>query len=279
MPLTLRNVFLVISLNLLGCNALQSAEPLRLLTEYNPPAEIIDEQGNVNGVTVKLIRILQQRLNQPASIELMPWSRALNIAKEAKNVGLFETVYTEKRAALFKWVGPLRINSISLYGVETRLGNDVTQLVFPGKLIACSYRDSATSEEIMQLGFVEGKNLVLTTRSGDCLEMLVLGRVDLIAITEGSVSKFLPRLASTSENLIKVHTLSERRRYLAFSKDIPDETVALWQAALEQSYLDGTMRKLYQPVYGEDIIHRLEQFAEQKHRIERTATPSINWHY
>lgn len=270
----LRNLLIATSISLsFGCFS-QATEPLRLLTEYNPPAEFIDTNGAVAGATVELIRILQQRLNESVTVELMPWSRALTIAKESSNTGLFETVYTEQRADLFKWVGPLKINTISLYGVKTRLYNKINAIELPGKLIACSYRDSATAEEIIKLGFIEGKNLVLTTRSGDCLEMLVLGRVDLIAITEGSVSKFLPRLEPTTQDLIKVYTLSERRRYLAFSKDVPDERIARWQTALEQSYLDGTMRELYQNVFADEFIRRLEDFAEKKQQVYQASAPS-----
>ncbi|HEX5791809.1 MAG TPA: hypothetical protein VFY01_00945, partial [Rheinheimera sp.] len=161
----------------------------------------------------------------------------------------------------FKWVGPLKHYTISLYGLKHRVGDDSAQRVLPGKFIACNYRNSATAADIMQLGFAEGRNLVLTSRSGDCLDMLLMQRVDLIAVTEYALQDFVRQTQLAGYQLTKVQQLTERKRYLAFSADVSDARVHRWQQALEQSYRDGTMRQLYQSVYTETQIQRLEQFA------------------
>jgi polar amino acid transport system substrate-binding protein len=266
MKLLFRNLFWLFSM---GCSVVSQGwanEPLRLLTEHNPPGGYRDDSGEVTGPTVELIRILQQRINEPGQIELMPWSRALSVARESHNTALFETVYTDERAPWFKWVGPLKIYTISLYGLKHRLGSDPAKIAFPGKLIACNYRNSATAEDIIKLGFVEGRNLVLTGRAGDCLNMLLFQRVDLIAVTEHAFDEFDQQIQAAGSELIKVRQLSERRRYLAFSPDVSDERIQHWQQALEQSYRDGTMRKLYQPVFSEPMIQRLERFAAKPKR-------------
>ena len=112
-----------------------AATPFRILTEHNPPAEYLDDNGQVAGVTVELVRQLQQQLNEPADIELMPWGRALNIARTEDNVMLFETVRTPEREHWFKWVGPILTYRLALYGLKHRLALvDTEQL--PGKLTA-----------------------------------------------------------------------------------------------------------------------------------------------
>ncbi|HEY0923586.1 ABC transporter substrate-binding protein [Rheinheimera pacifica] len=239
------------------------AQPLRFLTEHNPPGEYLDEQGEVSGVTASLVRVLQQRLEEPGSIELMPWGRALSIAKAEPDIVLFETVRTAEREPWFKWVGPLKHYQMALYGLKRRLGEASSLTELPGNYTACNYRNSATIDEIKALGFTEGKNLILTSKSGDCLEMLLLGRADLMAVSELSALKFSANAAAAGNQLVMLKYFSERKRYLAFSRNVSDERIARWQAALEQSYRDGTMRKLYQPVYSEQIIRRLEDFAAQ----------------
>lgn len=47
--------------------------PLRFLTEHSPPGEYINEEGVVTGVTVELIRILQQRELQSEKVGLNGW--------------------------------------------------------------------------------------------------------------------------------------------------------------------------------------------------------------
>ena len=241
--------------------AVKAAEPLRILTEHNPPAEYVDDTGRVTGVTVELVRLLQKRLNEPADIELMPWGRALNIARSSNNIMLFETVRTPERDPWFKWVGPIMLYNISLYGLKHRVGDDPADWVLPGKYIACNYVNSITAQNLAELGFKDGKNLLLTSKSGDCLDMLLFERIDLIAVTEYALPEFRQRVAAAGYELVELKVLTKRKRYLAFSTDVEDERIASWQQALEQSYLDGTMRSLYQPVYSDALISRLEQFA------------------
>lgn len=240
-----------------------TAQPLRFLTEHNPPGEYLNELGEVSGVTASLVRKLQQQLNEPGDMELMPWGRALSIARAEDNIVLFETVRTAEREPWFKWVGPLKHYQIALYGLKHRVGDAPTLAALPRNYTACNYRNSATVSEIKALGFTEGRNLILTSKSGDCLDMLLLGRADLMAVGELAVPEYSANAVKAGSELVMVKYLSERKRYLAFSRNVSDERIARWQAALEQSYLDGTMRKLYQPVYSEQIIRRLEDFAAQ----------------
>lgn len=241
-------------------------EPLRILTEHNPPAEYVDDSGTVTGVTVELIKLLQQRLNEPADIELMPWGRALSIARSSTNTMLFETVRTPEREDWFKWVGPVMLYNISLYGLKHRIGDGPEDRVLPGKYVACNYVNSITAQNLAGLGFKDGKNLLLTSKSGDCLDMLLFERIDLIAVTEYALPEFSQRVAEAGHELVELMVLTDRKRYLAFSKDVPDTRIAKWQKALEQTYLDGTMRRFYQPVYSEALISRLEQFAKASAR-------------
>ena len=139
-------------------------EPFRILTEHNPPAEYVDDSGRVTGVTVELVRLLQQRLKEPADIELMPWGRALNIARSSNNTMLFETVRTPEREPWFNWVGPIMLYNISLYGLKHRIGDDPEDRVLPGKFVACNYVNSITAQNLAELGFKDGKNLLLTSK-------------------------------------------------------------------------------------------------------------------
>lgn len=267
------NKWLGFSLVLLSLQATaRSADSLRILTEHNPPAEYVDDTGRVTGVTVELVRLLQQQVNEPADIELMPWGRALSIARNSANTMLFETVRTPEREDWFKWVGPIMLYNISLYGLKHKIGDEAQDLVLPGKFVACNYVNSITAQNLIELGFKDGKNLLLTSKSGDCLDMLLFERIDLIAVTEYALPEFRQKVAEAGRELLELKVLTKRQRYLAFSKDVSDTRIAKWQQALEQSYLDGTMRKLYQPVYTEALISRLEQFASAsilRHPVKR----------
>ena len=231
------------------------AQSLKFFTEHSPPGEYLDQDGQVKGATVELIRILQQRLQDEGPIEIYPWARAMQLASQEPYSVLFETVRNELREDKFQWVGPLKIHQITLYSRSSARNNaDKRQ-------IACDYRDSAVLNQIRQLGYAEHRNLIVTTRAGECDELLLKGRVDLIALNPLVVQSLNQQLAVQQDSLKAVQQLSFSRLYLAFSPKIAPERVARWQQALMQSYRDGTMRRLYHNIYSEAMIQQLEQLA------------------
>ena len=51
--------------------------------------------------------------------------------------------------------------------------------------------------------------------------------------------------------------LKKEYLYLAFSKDIGDERIARWRAALEEVKCDGTLGKIYHDVYSHETIKEI----------------------
>lgn len=235
---------------------------LRLLTEHSPPGMYLDQDGKAAGVTVQLIRILQQRLNEFGEIELLPWARAYEIARNQTNIALFETARSNERENLFKWVGPLKLVQTSLYGHSSRFAPNNTAITSNAKLIACDYVNSQNISFLQNIGFDEKRNLILTSKHGECFDLFAAGKVDLIILNDAAATKVEAALQATgSDSLFRVNTLRETELYLAFSRDVSDDRIDAWQNALEQIYRDGTMRQLYQSVYTEAAIKRLEATA------------------
>lgn len=244
-----------LALSLFCLTATLSAEPLHFYTEHNPPTGYLDPSGKLTGATVELIRILQQRLNDHGQIEIYPWARAIQLASQDPNAVLFDTVRNDVREDKFQWVGPVKIHQNNLYSRTSKAKQ-------AGKRqIACAYRDSAVLTQIRQLGYEENRNLIITTQAGECGELLLKDRVDLIPLNQVTYNTVTQQLAKQQDSLTLVRPLSASRKYLAFSKQIAPERVARWQQALMQSYRDGTMRRLYQHDYSEAMIRELEQFA------------------
>ncbi|MBU1308948.1 MAG: transporter substrate-binding domain-containing protein [Gammaproteobacteria bacterium] len=263
----IRTLLLIMAASILpATTAAQSRQeqfpPLRLLTEHSPPGMYLDEQGKVAGVTVDLIRILQRRLNEVGEIELLPWARAFELARSQANIALFETARSKDRENLFKWVGPLKLIQTALYGHSSRFAPDVKSAKLNPRLIACDYVNSQNISFLKSTGFDDTRNLILTSKHGECFNLFTAGKVDLIILNDAAAAKVEANLlAAGNSGLFRVNTLQETELYLAFSRDVSDDRIAAWQQALEQSYRDGTMRQLYQSVYSEAAITRLEAMA------------------
>lgn len=233
---------------------------LTLLTEHSPPGEYLDENGHVAGKTVELLHILSQRLGEKVNIELLPWARALELAKNGSNMALFETIQSDERKNWFHWVGPLKIYDISLYARADKISGALEPSAISPKLIACATRGSSYVEMLENLGFQTGINLVQTITDDNCARLMIQGKVDVAPCNERSLEE-LARAIAPDTQLIPVMPLKQMTLYLAFSHDVDRQRVALWQQALETSYRDGTMRELYSGTYNEKLIQRLEAFA------------------
>lgn len=237
------------------------APALQFLTEHSPPGEYLDENGELAGVTYELLRSISEQLNENVHFELMPWARAFAIATTELNTALFETTRTPSREPLFQWVGPLKIHRIALYARKDRFNVAVPPAYWPQHYIACEYIQSVYLDKLNELGFNEAHNLFQTVQHGDCFNLLLRGRVDIILLSETSAALRAQEVAELGIELVQLNGFIETRQYLAFSRDVPVERVARWQQALLQSYRDGRMRALYHSVYPEEMITALEQVA------------------
>lgn len=238
------------------CFAEPCNEPIVFLTEHSLPGTFLDKAGQPAGPTVELIQELTNRMQQQGVYYLLPWARAMQRAQKTPRSVLFETVRTPEREELFHWVGPVKYYNMQLYGPERLSGLTVAEL--SKSATACGYRGASYLPALQAMGFTEGINLVLVTRSGDCLTMLQLGRADVTPLNEyrhGSIFHGAKLL------LQPLYPISEVALYLAFSLDFSAAEIALWQQTLEQIYRDGTLRERYQSVFPEIMISKLEQLA------------------
>lgn len=79
---------------------------IKLFTEDSPPGNYLRD-GRPTGFAVDIVRSILQRLKQPDTITVVPWSRGYTLAQNSANVGLFSTTRLEQREKMFHWVGPL----------------------------------------------------------------------------------------------------------------------------------------------------------------------------
>lgn len=241
-------------------NGLTSAdawgEPITVVTEHSPPGEYLDEHGRVTGATAELVRELMRRAGEPGDLTLLPWARGYMMARKGPNVALFETTRTEIREHQFRWVGPIkRITG----GFFVRRQDDISiETLDDARDLdgICVYRGSSGGQSLKALRF---KNLEQPTRSAQCLDMLMHGRVD--AWMTSDIAR-LPIFAETpySGNEVRLaYATSTKYLYIAMSLDTPDATVELWQETLDQMKLDGTLAQYYRGIYPDEMIKALSQ--------------------
>ncbi len=233
---------------------------LHFLTEHSPPGQFLTPDGDVAGATVDLLKVIAANLQQDVQFSLLSWARAYEIALQEENTVLFETARIPQREERFKWVGPVKLFDMRLYGSGKLAGfsGDVNQLHL--RHSACGYRGATHVSYLKALGFEEGKNLTLTSRAGDCLQMMQRGRTDIVAL---NYYRYGDQATEQGVAFYAIAPLYFSELFLAFSPFISDSVVASWQQALFNSYRDGVMRNIYSPHYPMAMIDRLEGYAAQ----------------
>lgn len=250
-----KKIICIIWIILCGLVFTCNAEEIRVITEEVFPAQYLDkETGRVTGVTAEMVRTLLNRLHLRDNITIYPWARAYQMALKETNIAIFEMTRTQEREYLFKWVGPINRVDWGFYALrdaKIRI-DDLQQAKTIGGI--CAYRGDARGQHLINNGFT---NLVEVVEPIQCVKMLHSNRVSLWIASEMGLSTFLNKINMKRSDLRLVYPVDIKYLYIAFSKDVSDDIVKMWQEALDGMKKDGTFQAHYQGKYPEEVIKDL----------------------
>ncbi|MHC8302246.1 substrate-binding periplasmic protein [Pseudomonas sp. ZS1P83] len=245
----LRRLLLALaSASLLLVNGAHAAEnpdtDLVLLTENFPPYNMAKngknfaQDENINGIAVDIVREMFKRANITYSLTLrFPWERIYKIALEKPGYGVFVMARLPDRENLFKWVGPIGPDDwIMLAKADSKINLESLEQARQYKIGA--YKGDAIAETLAK----QGLNPIVVLRDQDNAKKLVNGQIDLWA-TGDPAGRYLARQDGVT-GLKTVLRFNSAELYLALNKDVPDETVAKLQAALDQLREDGVVDEI-----------------------------------
>lgn len=234
------SLFILAILTLLNTSQVFASERLYMYTENFPPYNMSSNgrafehsADKIDGICTERAKAVLDQSGYDYRIKLRNWNYGYNRALSKANHGIFCTTYTEERAPLFKWVGPLAQN---LWTIFAPPGSTFTMERLEdakGKTIG-GYRNDVRSEYLLKRGYK------MSVIDSDDLnpKRLALGQIDLwIAERLGG-----PYLASQQdiEGLVPVYSFNDVDLYLAMSPDTPDEVIEDLNKALEATRKNGT---------------------------------------
>jgi polar amino acid transport system substrate-binding protein len=242
----LKRLLLVLaSASLLFINGARAEENpgtgLVLLTENFPPYNMAKNgknfaQGeNINGIAVDIVREMFKRADITYSLTLrFPWERIYKLALEKPGYGVFVMARLPDREKLFKWVGPIGPDDwIMLAKADSKITLESLEQARKYKIGA--YKGDAIAETLAK----QGLKPIVVLRDQDNAKKLVNGQIDLWA-TGDPAGRYLARQEGVN-GLKTVLRFNSAELYLALNKDVPDETVAKLQAALDQLRKEGVV--------------------------------------
>jgi polar amino acid transport system substrate-binding protein len=214
---------------------------LVLLTENFPPYNMAKngknfaQDENINGIAVDIVREMFKRADIPYSLTLrFPWERIYKLALEKPGYGVFVMARLPDRENLFKWVGPIGPDDwIMLAKADSKI--TLESLDEARQYTIGAYKGDAIAETLAK----QGLKPIVVLRDQDNAKKLANGQIDLWA-TGDPAGRYLARLDGVT-GLKTVLRFNSAELYLALNKDVPDETVAKLQAALDQLRKEGVV--------------------------------------
>jgi len=235
---------------------------LRIITEVYPPFNFVESNQNVTGQSTEIVRAIMQELDVQASIEVMPLANGLAVAQEGPDVAIFSLNRTPQREELFKWVGPIgsyeqafyakKGSTISLSSLE-----DAQKVEKIGV-----YKGDAGNQFLASHGFT---NLDESQNDLEALKKLMDNKVQLWLGNTKGLEITAKEAGINPDDLMALPTVViQAHLYMAFSKDVPDSTVAAWQSALDslkketdidgKTVYDKILAKYDDPAYLQSLL-------------------------
>lgn len=217
---------------------------LVLLTENFPPYNMAKngknfaQDENINGIATDIVREIFKRADITYSLTLrFPWERIYKLTLEKPGYGVFVMARLPDREKLFKWVGPIGPDDwIMLAKADSKITLETLNDARKYKIGA--YKGDAIAETLAK----QGLNPIVVLRDQDNAKKLVNGQIDLWA-TGDPAGRYLARQEGVN-GLKTVLRFNSAELYLALNKDVPDETVAKLQAALDQMRKEGRVDEI-----------------------------------
>lgn len=214
---------------------------LRVVTESWPPYTY-SENGEIKGVVTEIVEATLNRAGLDYSIELYPWARAYDIAKNNENVLIYSILKLPNREGLFKW--------IHLDGLRTAMC--LFRPCHRTDITACTLeearfyrigvtRETSTHHFLQAKGFVEGANLFPV----NCEEQNYLksspetNRIDFTTGDRLSLAHWLRDAGLPTDYWVAQVPLFQEDFYMAFGIRTPDGLVDRVRRALREMREEG----------------------------------------
>ncbi|WP_319470981.1 transporter substrate-binding domain-containing protein [uncultured Pseudodesulfovibrio sp.] len=232
----MRFLTMAVTVFLLWCPAV-FAKDIDMHAIVYPPL-VYEADGKILGVAPDVVRAIQKKLGETNPMNVMPWLRAYEMTQEKERQALFAIVRIPERENLFKWIGPIFTEGDYFF---QRNGGDlkIKNLDDARKVERIGVRrDGYTHQALKAKKFF---NLDVGPSYNSSYKKLAEGRVDLVLMGERTYYYMVKKAGLNPDDFERTDCkFAESSAWLAFSKDIPDETIDRWQEALDKLKANGT---------------------------------------
>lgn len=219
-----------------------SANDFKVLTEHYPPY-IFEDNNQLKGLAVDVVNEALKQAGIEKSIELYPWARTIQLAKNDEPLIAFPVMKDKQRNDYFSWIGPVAKAELWLFKLSKRKLIKVESLEDAKFFSVGVVRGGIAEDFLKKNGFA---NLVDITEIEQGMNMLRIGSVDLIVMDKYSMQYFQTKNNLGELEFEKAFMLEElsKEAYLASNKSFPEELVLRIREALVSMRSSGKYQQI-----------------------------------
>ena len=226
-------IYLVVLLSSNVVLAKRSNYHLDINTEIMLPYNFYGDDNKVIGINIDIVKVLLERTNISADINIYPWVRSYQQTLKQSNAALMSTARTPERESLFKWVGPLASGKGYLYRLKSRDDLHINSLTEAHDYSVAVVRGDVYQKIFEGLGFEVNKNLILFSYNAEYMKPFLAGKVDFILGSDVVLPYILAANGSSIDIVTQVIKIPDTQgNYLALNNNVPDEVVEKLNQAL-----------------------------------------------
>lgn len=228
-----------------------SAQNLTIYCEDDSPMQFKGPDGQLTGMTVEMVRQIQERVGNTDPIQMVPWARGLDAVSRHPNTVLFSMGRTAERNPLFQWVGPIAESAFGLYvkadsPIQIRTLDDAKRIRSIGV-----YRDDIRDQFLTREGFT---NLQRTNDNISNFKKLMSGRIEMYASSSNDIQGNAERAGYKLADVKLAYVFLRTQIFIAVSKQTDPSVAAKWNAALAAMKKDGSFAAIFRKYYpGRDL--------------------------
>ncbi|WP_338667457.1 substrate-binding periplasmic protein [Pseudodesulfovibrio methanolicus] len=206
------------------------------------PPLVYADQGKLWGVAPEMVLEIQKIVGDDSPLKETPWLRGYEQTQKLPRQALFAIVRIPEREKLFKWVGPIFGEGDYFFkhrGSSLRIENlnDARRV----ERIAVR-KDGYTHQALAAKGFT---NLDVGPTYESSYRKLVEDRVDLVLMGERTYYYMVKKAGLNPVEFERTDCkFGNSAAWLAFSLDVPDQTIRKWQNALDTLKENGVYQRI-----------------------------------
>ncbi|MDG9669534.1 transporter substrate-binding domain-containing protein [Hahella sp. CR1] len=229
-----------------------TADEISFLTHNVEGQVYTDQAGELRGIkhsgkrafNIEVVRELMLTMKHSTKFQEVPFARGMQMVTKNNDLAMFNVSRTPDRENMVKWVGPIQKEEDYFYEMKSA-PTGISKLEDARKVSSICVLNGAIHHKI--LNSYHFNNIYTNVSYVGCFNMLKKGRVDLTVSASSTVLSKLKEAEISPDQIQQTPVvLLVSEGYIAFSNNIPDETVDKWQQALDRLKDSGEYEKLYQ---------------------------------